>query len=308
VASGGGRSGPQFDGDRLLAELHPALALAAAPFFEGVRSGAYNGHLEAATAVRLASLLRYGSGLLPVEGYELEYGKVGTPGAMVGDLVEALTAGIEELTRPVDAIKHQAKTVTVGISRSEDALLGVGLVTEVLAAGASQDCLSYRALRTLAELDPAVASVVGFTRYRIEGGVDEGATIHVVDRGGVASQMTSRTDRNPRLLGTKHRAAEEREVTVAKGRSDGRTVILVPETKDAQVTGMTLLHVEFHPVLPPALVRQVLAGYRNRYAALADAVTETEPAFDDERLGSVGLVDLLTEPVYVLADRWRDGV
>jgi glucosamine--fructose-6-phosphate aminotransferase (isomerizing) len=307
VASGGGQAGPQFDGDRLLAELHPALALAAAPFFEGVRAGAYNGHLEAATAVRLTSLLRYGAGLLPVEGYELEYGKVGTPGALVGDLVESLTAGIEELTRPVDAIKHQAKTVTVGISRSEDALLRVGLVTDVLAAGASQDCLSYRALRTLAELDASVASVAGFTRYRIEGGVEPGATIHVVDRGGVATQLTSRTDRNPLLLGTKHRAAEEREVTVAKGRSDGRTVILVPETKDAHVTGMTLLHVDFHPFLAPALARKVLSGYRNRYAALADAVTETEPAFDDERLGTVAMVDLLTEPVYVLADRWRDG-
>jgi len=149
--------------------------------------------------------------------------------------------------------------------------------------------------------------VVGFTRYRIEGGIGEGATIHVADRGGVAAQLTSRTDRNPRLLGTKHRAAEEREVTVAKGRSDGRTVILVPETKDGQVTGMTLLHVEFHPVLAPALAHTVLSGYRNRYAALADAVTETEPVFDDERLGSVGLVDLLTQPVYVLAEGWRDG-
>jgi hypothetical protein len=82
-------------------------------------------------------------------------------------------------------------------------------------------------------------------------------------------------------------------------------VILVPETADAEVTGITLLHVEFRPRLEPSVARRVLSGYRNRYAALADAVTETEPAFDDELLGAVGLVDLLTEPVYVLADRWR---
>jgi glucosamine--fructose-6-phosphate aminotransferase (isomerizing) len=300
-----GDGGTQLDGDRLLAELRPALTSAAAPFFGGLRSGAYNGHLEAGTAVQLASLLRYASGALPVEGYELEYGKVGTPGAIVSDLVEALTAGIDELTRPVDAIKHQAKTVTVGISRSEDALLKVALVTAVLSAGTSQDRLSYRALRTLAELDPAVAAVLGFTRYRIEGGIGDGALISVIDRGGISAQLSSRTEQDPRLRGTKHRAAEEREVTVAKGRSDGRTVILVPETKDAEVTGMTLLQVEFRPLLLPALARQVLSGYRNRYAALADAVTETEPVFDDELLGSVALVDLLTEPVYVLADRWR---
>jgi glucosamine--fructose-6-phosphate aminotransferase (isomerizing) len=294
-----------IDGDRLLAGLRPALAAAVGGFFEGLRAGAYNGHLEPGTAVRVSSLLRYGAGALPIEGYELEYGKVGTPSALVEDLLEALTASIDELTRPVDAIKHQAKTVTVGISRSEDVLFRVGLIQDVLAAGASQDRLSYRVLRTLSELDASVASVDGFTRYRIEGGVAPGASIHVVDRGGISMGIPSRTDRNPVLRGTKHRAAEEREVTVARGRSDGRTVIFVPETKDAQVTGMTLLHVTFHDALAPALARQVLSGYRNRYAALADAVTETEPVFDDDLLASLPLVDLLTEPVNVLADRWR---
>jgi glucosamine--fructose-6-phosphate aminotransferase (isomerizing) len=287
--------------------LRPALIAATVPFFEALRGGAYNGHLEASTAVRVSSLLRYAAGVLPVEGYELEYGKIGTPSAIVEDLVEALTAAIDELTRPVDAIKHQAKTVTVGISRSEEALLRTGLVREVLAAGASQDCLSYRAIRTLAELDPSIEEVVGFTRYRIEGDVTApgGASIHVLDRGGVSLGITSRTEQSPVLRGTKHRAAEEREVTVAKGRSDGRTVMLVPETKANQVTGMTLLHVKFHDRLPWPIVRQVLSGYRNRYAALTDAVTETEASFDDSRLAEVPLVDLLTEPVYVLADAWR---
>ena len=46
-------------------------------------------------------------------------------------------------------------------------------------------------------------------------------------------------------------------------------------------------------------------GYRDRYSALSDAVTETEPAFDDERLSLESMVDLLTEPVYVLAERWQ---
>jgi glucosamine--fructose-6-phosphate aminotransferase (isomerizing) len=288
-----------------LAELRPALQTAARPFFEGLRGGSYNGHLEAATAVRLDNLLRYATGALPIEGYELEYGKVGTPGALVEDLVDALTAGVEELTRPVDAIKHQAKTVTVGISRSEDALLRARLVQQVLGAGASQDSLSYRSLRTLAELEPAVQAVDGFTRYRIERGTAPDATIHVVDRGGVSLGMRSRTDDNPTLRGTKHHAAVKREVTVARGRSDGRTVILVPETKDGQVTGMTLLHVGFVETLPAELARQVLSGYQNRYVHLADAVTETEPEFDDTRLATIPFVDLLTEPVFLLADRWR---
>jgi glucosamine--fructose-6-phosphate aminotransferase (isomerizing) len=287
----------------LLDRLAPRL-VAAGPFFAGLADGSYDGHLEASTAVRVASLLRYANGALPIEAYEQEYGKVGAPSTLVDDLMAALTRAIDELTRPIDAIKHQAKTVTVGISRSEDALLGLRLVRELLATGARRDHLSYRALRSLAALDPAVEEVVGYTRYRIEGAVTGDATIHVVDSGGVARGMRSRTEADPTLRGTKHRAAEEREVTVARGH-DGRTLILVPELKDNQVTGLDLLHVRFTDRLAPESARSVLAGYRNRYAALRDAVTENEPDFDDAVLGEVAMFDLLSQPVYVLAAHWR---
>ena len=73
--------------------------------------------------MRLTSLLRYVTGPLPLDFYQLEYGKVGTPEVLIDDLTTALTRAIEELTRPVDAIKHQAKTVTVGISRSDEGLM-----------------------------------------------------------------------------------------------------------------------------------------------------------------------------------------
>ena len=291
------------DPDDVMERLAPDLSEAAAPFLAGLRDGSYNGNLEASTAVRLVALLRYATGLLPLEGYESETGKIGTPAALLSDLLDAVNEAVDQLTRPVDAIKHQAKTVTVGISRSEDALFGVPLVKATLDAGAAPDTLGYRALRTLGALDEAVAEVLGFTRYRIEWGPSP--TASVLDRGGVARQLTSRTDRDPRLLGSKHRAAEEREVTVVRGASDGRTVVLVPEAKGQQVIGMTLLHVRFHEVLPAERAAAVLSGYRTRFNALSDAVTETEPAFDRGRLGEEPVVDLLTCPVYELARRWR---
>jgi len=295
------------EGDDLLRLLAPRLDGPADRFLEALRGGAYDGSLDAAVAVRVSSLLRFARERSPLEGYELEFGKVGTPSVVIQDLAEGLTRAIEALTRPVDAIKHQAKTVTVGISRSEESLFRVPLVGDLLAAGAARDRLGYRALRTLAALDAAVAGVTGFTRYRIEGSVADGtATIHVLDRGGVAADLVSRVDDNPQLLGTKHRAATEREVTVARGRRDGRTFVLVPETKDAHVVGMTLLHARFHDRLAPAAAQAVLQGYRDRYDALVDAVTETEPVFREDVLGKVDLVDLLTQPVHILADRWRE--
>jgi glucosamine--fructose-6-phosphate aminotransferase (isomerizing) len=242
----------------------------------------------------------------PLDAYELEHGKVGTPSTVVQDLTAALTRGIEELTRPIDAIKHQAKTVTVGISRSDETLLHVPLVAAALAAGAPRDGLSYRALRTLVTLDAAVEEVTGFTRYRIEGDpATRDATVHVVDRGGSTVGLVSRTDSDSRLTGTKHRVAETREVWAVRGRRDGRTIVMVPEVKQNQTVGLTLLHVRFADRLGAAPMRAVLEGYQGRYSALVDAVTETESTFDDEVLASVDVVDLLTEPVNVTADRWR---
>jgi hypothetical protein len=50
----------------------------------------------------------------------------------------------------------------------------------------------------------------------------------------------------------------------------------------------------------------VLQAYQARYTALVDAVTEAQPHFDDAVLGAVPMIDLLTEPVAVLARHWSD--
>jgi glucosamine--fructose-6-phosphate aminotransferase (isomerizing) len=292
--------------DEILVALAPDLELAATQFFDALRSGEYNGHLEASTAVNLGSLLRFALGQVPLDSYQVEHGKVGTPGVVLEDLTTALTRAIEELTRPIDAIKHQAKTVTVGISRSDETLLRVGLVREVLVAGAPRDRLSYESLRALADLDPVVDAVLGYTRYRVEGDAAGGqGTAVVIDSGGLARELPSRTARSPELRGTKNRVAAERRLLVAKGRSDGRPIMIVPEVKDKHTTGLTLLHVRFVDNPPMPAIRGALQGYRNRYSALRDAVTETEPTFREDRLTELPVLDLLAGSIYELADHWR---
>ncbi len=299
--SAGGREGD------LLAVLAERLRPPANRFRDGVRAGSYDGHLRAGTAARLGAVLRYAAGMAPLEMYQADIGKVGLPSVVIDDFTDALNIAIDELTRPIDTIKHQAKTVTVGISRADETLLDSMLVTSALEAGAPRDRLSYTALRTLAALDPAVAEVTGWSRYRIEGDVSSASspevTVWLTDRGGTALGIESRTVTNPQLRGSKHRAAYEREVTVARG-SDGRTVLHIPETKDGLTTGLTLLHCRFVERLRAPAMRAVLMGYRGRYGALADAVTETLPWFRDDLLGTVDVFDLLTRPVYVLSEHW----
>jgi glutamine---fructose-6-phosphate transaminase (isomerizing) len=289
---------------RLLERVAPSLRPAASRFQEGLRAGMYDGHLEPSMAVQIASLFRYATGRSSLDAYQVEFGKVGTPGEVLRDLLGALTIGIDKLTRPVDAIRHQAKTVTVGISRAEETLLQTRLVREVFEAGVARDRLTYGSLRALAALDPAVERVAGYTLYRVEGDVTGEAFVHITDRGGIARDIPSRTDRDPRLRGTKHRVAFEREVLVTRGH-DGRTLVIVPEVKGAETTGIALLHVAFRDFVPADVMRGVLQGYRDRYNALRDIVTETEPTFRDDLLGETPVADLLIDSIQALAQRWR---
>jgi glucosamine--fructose-6-phosphate aminotransferase (isomerizing) len=292
--------GDQLSGDEVVARLRTELRAPSDRFGDALRSGTYDGQLEASTASRLTGLLRDVLSDRAVEQYQDASGKVGTPVALIDDLVMALTRAIDELTRPVDTIKHQAKTVTVGISRSDEGVMDRALVQAVLGAGAGRDVLSYRTLKILADLDPAVDSVSGYTRYRIDGD-----TISIIDRGGISRDLPSRVERNADLRGTKRRVATEREVLVGVGRNDGRTVLFVPEVKGGETTGITLLHVALHDRLPAEVMRGVLQGYDRRYDRLVDWVTETEGGFDESLLGELPVAELLIGPISDTADHWR---
>jgi glucosamine--fructose-6-phosphate aminotransferase (isomerizing) len=106
-------------------------------------------------------------------------------------------------------------------------------------------------------------------------------------------------------VGTKHRVATDRNVLVARGRRDGRTVIFVPETKGSQTTGITLLHVVFHETLAVPVIKAVLQGYDDRYNRLVDWVKETESEFRDDLLADIDVVDALILPISDTANRWR---
>ncbi len=284
--------------------LSSSIKTAADSLFAGLAKHDYDGHLEASTAIELVTALRYVLGITPLDSWAAENDEPGSPGIVIEAFNDALTHAIEELTRPVDAIKHQAKTVTVGISRADEALLTIPLVKQLLATGAPRELISYSELKSLAALDSAVSKVIGHTRYRIDGPVEDEATIHIISSSGIAASMSSRVEANPELRGTKHRVAVEREILAAIGASDHREFIMVPEVQGNQTVGLTLMHVEFHDFISADAMRSVLDGYRNRYITLRGMVMETEADFDISLLGKLPVTDLLTESMVVLAQRW----
>ena len=240
--------GAVVDAEAMLASLAPEITAGAEQFGRRLRDGGYDGHLPAATALRLDALFRYALGVLPLAAFELDFGEMGTPASVLERLLAALSEAIEELTRPIDAIRHQAKTVTVGISRSEEVLLRVPLTEAVLAAGAEAERLSYDTLSALAGLDRAVSRVTGQIRYAIDG-----ERIEIADRSGLAARFESRVDRDPTLRGTKRQVSRERRLLLTRGLRDGRLILLVPEIKGGEVVGLVLLHVDLHARLEPSV-------------------------------------------------------
>ncbi|MHC4850300.1 MAG: SIS domain-containing protein, partial [Planctomycetota bacterium] len=143
--------------------LQPGLTAPFRAYLKDLRAGRYNGAMEASTASRLALLFRYANGIMPLDYFVDDFGTAGTPGAAIEELTSALTEGIEELARPIDAIKHQAKTVTVGISRGDEALLAVPTVRSILETGVPRERIAYRDLKVMRALDGAINEVSGYT-------------------------------------------------------------------------------------------------------------------------------------------------
>ena len=87
--------------------------------------------IDAASSLTL--LLKYMSGRLPLSEFELDFGVQGTAPNMLHLLFTWLDQGINRMARSVDAIKHQAKTVTVaGSVLRQDEKLALGCAMAAL--------------------------------------------------------------------------------------------------------------------------------------------------------------------------------
>lgn len=291
---------------RPTARLREQVAAEIETVREGLADGSYDGNLHTGRAVRLALALdRLG-------GDGIDDGDEAETAALLEDLRSALTPAIDDLTRHVDTIKHQAKTVTVGISRHDQTLGRMSLATALLEAGAPEGAVSSEDRCTMGTLDPFVDQVLGYVRYQLWCGGDgpapgDAATIRVLRAGGLCRDLQSRTVREPLLQGTKYAVAVEGRLMAARGRTDGRVFIGVPEFTDGEVSALNLIHVRFRERAPAPELRRLLSGYRERYAGLRDQVLKSTPEFDDGLLAELPVEDLLIDPVSQLAERWRSG-
>ena len=157
------------------------------------------------TASDLTLLLKYLTGRLPVSDFELDFGKKGTALNMLNEFFHCLGDAINCMARPVDAIKHQAKTVTVGTSRISERVEGI--LFDVLADhNISIARLINRNVMVLKNLQGIVSEIRGSILYRIDnlsllGEATDDTTISVLRKEGVLKPIPSRIETDNRLKG-----------------------------------------------------------------------------------------------------------
>ena len=154
-------------------------------------------------------------------------------GNLLGTLVEQLSKAVNELGRPIDAIKHQAKTVTVGISRKIERPVEGPLWSVIREMGLEAARVVASHGNTLSALEPLIARVQGATLYRVEGLTPIGkplraTSIRIERKLGCAKEIASRCEESKRLAGTKWGVVADSKVFLGRGQNDRRRIFIVP--------------------------------------------------------------------------------
>jgi glucosamine--fructose-6-phosphate aminotransferase (isomerizing) len=217
---------------------------------------------------------------------------------MLNEMFKCLGGAINYLARPVDAIKHQAKTVTVGTSRTSERIEGIlfdALATEKF--NISQ--LTARNILVLKNLQDIIHEITGSILYRIEGlnllgePVDE-TMINVIAKRGAAKKVPSRVETDAHLKGTKRIIVRQGNVYIGKGRKDQRSIVVIPILTSSPASAsiiehLVLLHVNFKENIPLSAKIKALGG---KYEHIQNIVQENSITWEDQLLELIEVEEL----------------
>ncbi|MCP4629013.1 MAG: SIS domain-containing protein [bacterium] len=238
----------------------------------------------------LTLLLKYLSGRLPVADFDLDFNRKGTAVNMLNTLFECLAEAISIMARPVDAIKHQAKTVTVGTSRLTDRIDGI-LFDSLRRANFTLSQLTNTNIIVLKNLQGVIEQITGTTLYRIDGlsvlgEPVENSTIEVLKKHGDISSVPSRVEKDNHLKGTKKIIVRQGNVYIGKGRKDECSILVIPVLTTSanspnRIKYLLLLHVSFKANVALDIKIKALGG---KYEHIKNIVQENSLTWRDQHL------------------------
>jgi glucosamine--fructose-6-phosphate aminotransferase (isomerizing) len=235
----------------------------------------------------LTLLLKYLTGRLPVSDFEIDFSQKGTPSNMLNTLFKCLAESINYLARPVDAIKHQAKTVTVGTSRISDRIEGI-LFEAIALENFNISQLTNSNIIVLKNLQGIISRIQGSVLYQISGlnlfgEPEDDTTIEIKDKRGIAEQIPSRIETDPKLRGSKRIIVQQGNVYIGKGRKDDRSLLVIPILSSSPSTPniieyLLLLHISFKENVSLPTKIKALGG---KYEHIKNIVQENSMPWED---------------------------
>jgi len=263
-----------------------------------IASGEMNAALPASTVASLATYAaRMDSRLL----------QESDPGPTMEEGISILNRAIEEMTRPIDSIRHQAKTVTVGISRPPEALPTL-LLKALEALHVQTTEIGKQDRRLLATVSPVITGIDGALLYEIVEARDAAGSVpkedvpllQVTARLGACDGKPSRYDR-PRVAGGSKKTALRLERAVwSSGKGGQENLLLVPlfGQEGRNCRGVVLFHITFVRDSPLQQKVAVLRASGNRYHEMVERLEELSiPMGLDDFLEGVTPRDLMLTPV-----------
>jgi glucosamine--fructose-6-phosphate aminotransferase (isomerizing) len=264
----------------------------------------YTAAMEPATASDLTLLLKYLSGRLPTSDFELDFGISGTAPNMFATFSTCIGEAINDLARPIDAIRHQAKTVTVGTSRMWEPVQGI--IFETLKVnGFDTSNLTNKNVLVLTNLQEIIAEVKGETLYRIRdlaytGEPMHDSTIRLIHKKGTSSGIVSRVEGEQGLKGTKRIIVKAGNVFIGKGRVDNRSIIIIPIIKKGpHIDHLILLEVGFKKGIE---LRKKVKALGEKYTHIKNIVEEMGISWRDECLNLLEVDELFGKSAEKIAE------
>ena len=267
-----------------------------------------SGTIGVKATTHLVLLLKYLGGKLPLTDFELDFGIKGTAANMFNKLFDSLGEAINCLARPVDAIKHQAKTVTVGTSRIEEKTEGF-LFDFLKSKNFSLSQLTINNIMVIKNLQNIISQINGTTLYRISGinllgEPTEDTSIELIEKTGSSASIISRSEQDKRLKGTKRIIVRRGNVYIGKGRKDDRSILVIPlisndPSRPNTIEFLMLLDIGFNPDVTLAHKIKALGG---KHEHIKNLVQETNIVWENKFLELMDMADLFGQSAEKVAE------
>jgi len=288
--------------------LEKAFQEKAAKFFshfkKRMEDKRYTTAMELNAASDLTLLLKYLSGRLPVSDFELDFGVSGTAPNMFDIFFRSIGEAINNMARPIDAIRHQAKTVTVGTSRIWKPI--EGFLFECLKNNEfDASNITNKNVLVLTNLQEIISEIKGETLYKISnltytGEPFENSMIEIVKKTGSSSQLVSRVSKDKKLKGTKRIIVNAGNVFIGKGKIDNRSILIIPIMKKGpNIDHLLLLNVAFNKEVE--LSKKVKA-LGEKCSHIKNIVEETDLPWHDNYLNMLEMEELFGNSAEKIAE------